>query len=60
VGQIFKLLISTDIAMQRCILGNIFDNHLKYLFLADIGKKYYICQQIKNYKKLFEFYFGII
>ena len=26
-GQLFKLLISTDIAMQRCILGNIFDNH---------------------------------
>jgi hypothetical protein len=36
VGQLFKLLISTDIAMQRCTLGNIFDNHffLKSLLIA--------------------------
>ena len=33
MGQLFKLLISTDIAMQRCILGNIFDNHFILLLL---------------------------
>ena len=27
-SYLFPPTLSTDIAMQRCILGNIFDNHL--------------------------------
>ena len=30
-SYLFPPTLSTDIAMQRCILGNIFDNHLKEL-----------------------------
>ena len=30
-SYLFPPTLSTDIAMQRCILGNIFENHLEKL-----------------------------